>query len=150
MTIELMKQFGISVSSVVNTTWTSYTISPGRYISPSVVDVEGDASSSSYFMAAAVLSNAYRNSNSTIHVMGCGDRSIQGDVEFASALRNMGVNITTTATTIQVTPGGSLHPIDWDCVAIPDAAMTLAVITSTIPGEQDTLLCVFLFNYVDV
>ena len=134
MTTELMKQFGISLSCSVNATSTSYVISPGKYISPTVIDVEGDASSSSYLLAAAVLCNAYHNSNSTIHVLGCGDSSLQGDIQFASALRRMGVNITTTATTMKVTPGGSLQPLDLDCVAIPDAAMTLAVIASTIPG----------------
>lgn len=65
-------------------------------------------------------------------VRGAGRDSIQGDVAFAHALATMGANVMQGADWIEVrgidTEDGRLRGIELDCTAIPDAAMTLAVL----------------------
>lgn len=62
---------------------------------------------------------------------GVGRNSIQGDVAFAEALNQMGANVMAGDDWIEVrgvdTPSGRLQGIELNCLAIPDAAMTLAV-----------------------
>ncbi|MFM9155286.1 MAG: 3-phosphoshikimate 1-carboxyvinyltransferase, partial [Polynucleobacter victoriensis] len=87
--------------------------------------VEGDASSASYFLAAGAIAGG------PVRVTGVGKNSIQGDVAFAQALAQMGAKVTSGDDWIEVhgvnTPNGKLKGIELDCLAIPDAAMTLAV-----------------------
>jgi 3-phosphoshikimate 1-carboxyvinyltransferase len=49
-----------------------------KYVSPGTCNVEGDASSASYFLAGAAITGG------TVRVEGCGTESIQGDVQFAA------------------------------------------------------------------
>ena len=59
---------------------------------------------------------------------GVGRRSIQGDVAFADALARMGAIVRMGDDWIEAAAGDALRGITLDCVAIPDAAMTLAVV----------------------
>ena len=119
ITTRLMSRFGVGV---VQDGWRSFGILPGsRYESPGVVDVEGDASSASYFLAAGALGGG------PVRVTGVGRNSIQGDVAFADALARMGATIRSGDDWIEASGGGRLTGITQDCVSIPDAAMTLAV-----------------------
>jgi 3-phosphoshikimate 1-carboxyvinyltransferase len=59
---------------------------------------------------------------------GVGRRSIQGDVAFADALSSMGAMVRSGDDWIEAAAGEQLRGITLDCVAIPDAAMTLAVV----------------------
>ena len=72
-------------------------------------------------------------------VRGAGRDSIQGDVAFAHALSMMGANVTQGSDWIEVrgigTDDGLLQGIDLDCTAIPDAAMTLAVLGMFATGK---------------
>jgi 3-phosphoshikimate 1-carboxyvinyltransferase len=62
-------------------------------------------------------------------VTGVGRHSIQGDVAFADVLARMGATIDRGDDWIEAASGPrGLSGIDIDCVAIPDAAMTLAVV----------------------
>ncbi len=65
-----------------------------------------------------------------MRVTGVGRASIQGDVAFADVLARMGANDRATATTgSRRAPGrAGFAASTIDCVAIPDAAMTLAVV----------------------
>ncbi|TMQ91729.1 3-phosphoshikimate 1-carboxyvinyltransferase, partial [Escherichia coli] len=49
--------------------------------------VEGDASSASYFLAAAAIRGG------TVKVIGIGRNSMQGDISFAAVLQKMGAAI---------------------------------------------------------
>ncbi|HIP76508.1 MAG TPA: 3-phosphoshikimate 1-carboxyvinyltransferase, partial [Psychromonas hadalis] len=82
--------------------------------------VEGDASSASYFLAAAAIKGG------TIKVTGIGRKSVQGDIQFADVLEKMGANIEWGDDYIKAT-GAPLTAIDMDLNHIPDAAMTIAV-----------------------
>ncbi len=120
ITLNLMHRFGVSV---VRDGWQSFSIAAGqRYVSPSVITVEGDASSASYFLAAGVLGQG------PVRVEGVGRTSIQGDVRFADALAQMGANIVYEDNTITASAGQFLRAVDMDFNHIPDAAMTIAVV----------------------
>ena len=73
----------------------------------------------------------------TVTVNGCGTDSIQGDVNFARVLEQMGATVSWTPTSVTVTgpARGGLKGIDIDMVAMPDAAMTLAVAALFAEGQ---------------
>ncbi len=122
MTIKLMARFGVTVENDNDKT---FTIRAGQtYRSPGQIFTEGDASSASYFLAGAAITGG------TVTVEGCGSESVQGDTYFATVLGMMGAKVDWTPNSITVTrPAGTkLKGIDVDCGAIPDAAMTLAIV----------------------
>ncbi len=91
--------------------------SPGRFV------VEGDASSASYFVAAAAIAAVEK----PLRIEGVDSASIQGDIAFAEAARAMGAIIKSGDGWLDVRRGRwPLAAIDLDCNALPDAAMTLA------------------------
>lgn len=121
ITLAMMARFGVQVA---RDGWSSFTVPAGsRYTAPGVVHVEGDASSASYFLAAGAIGGG------PVRVEGVGHDSIQGDVRFVEALRQMGARITMGPNWIEASApeSGRLQGIDLDCNHIPDAAMTLAV-----------------------
>jgi 3-phosphoshikimate 1-carboxyvinyltransferase len=125
ITLKLMKRFGVDVR---NDNWQRFYIPANQgqpYSSPGTLYVEGDASSASYFLAAGAIGEG------PVRVTGVGRNSIQGDVAFADALNQMGANVMAGDDWIEVrgvdTPSGKLQGIELNCLAIPDAAMTLAV-----------------------
>ncbi|WP_392567109.1 3-phosphoshikimate 1-carboxyvinyltransferase [Utexia brackfieldae] len=117
ITIKMMDRFGVKVD---NHDYHTFMIkgkqqyqSPGQYL------VEGDASSASYFLAAAAIKGG------TVRVTGIGKHSLQGDTQFADVLAKMGAKITWADDYIECTRG-ELNGIDMDMNHIPDAAMTIA------------------------
>lgn len=119
ITLNLMRRFGVTVEQ---DGWQSFTVQPGqRYASPGFINVEGDASSASYFLAAGAIAGG------PVRVEGVGRDSIQGDVRFADALEQMGATITRGDNWIEASSNGVLKAIDADFNHIPDAAMTIAV-----------------------
>ncbi|MFS2007236.1 3-phosphoshikimate 1-carboxyvinyltransferase [Duganella sp. CT11-25] len=119
ITLNLIRRFGVKVEQ---NGWASFTITPGQvYQSPGTIHVEGDASSASYFLAAGAIAGG------PVRVEGVGKDSIQGDVRFAAALEQMGVQITMGDNWIEARSSGVLKAIDADFNHIPDAAMTIAI-----------------------
>ena len=119
ITLNLMRRFGVTVEQ---DGWASFTVQAGqRYQSPGLIHVEGDASSASYFLAAGAIGGG------PVRVEGVGRDSIQGDVRFAEALEQMGVQITMGDNWIEARGNGPLKAVDMDFNHIPDAAMTIAV-----------------------
>jgi 3-phosphoshikimate 1-carboxyvinyltransferase len=121
ITLALMARFGVTVE---REGWHRFTLPAGQqYRSPGELRVEGDASSASYFLAAGAIATG------PVRVEGIGRGSLQGDVRFANALEQMGAQISMGDSWIEARApaSGRLRPIDLDCNAIPDAAMTLAV-----------------------
>ena len=125
LTIGLMKKFGVDVEIIGDMDGTPSFHIPGSasYKSPESILVEGDASSASYFIAGAAITGG------TVTVRGCGSESVQGDVDFANVMEQMGATVTWATESITVTrdPSVKLKGVDVDCGKIPDAAMTLAV-----------------------
>lgn len=117
ITIKMMATFGVNVE---NQNYQKFIIKAGQnYLSPKHYLVEGDASSASYFLAAAAIKGG------TVRVTGIGKNSLQGDTQFAKVLEKMGAKITMTENYIECSRG-ELHGIDMDMNHIPDAAMTIA------------------------
>ena len=120
ITAHLMGRFGVAVEQ---DGWRSFCVPAGaRYTSPGAIQVEGDASSASYFLAAGAIAGG------PVRVTGVGRRSIQGDVAFADALARMGAVIHGGDDWIEARAGRALDGVTIDCTSIPDAAMTLAVV----------------------
>ncbi len=120
ITTHLMARFGVTVE---RDEWRSFRVPAGaRYASPGTLHVEGDASSASYFLAAGAIGGG------PVRVTGVGHHSIQGDVAFADALARMGAQIDGGDDWIEARSGPALNGVALDCTAIPDAAMTLAVV----------------------
>ena len=125
ITLNLLARFGIAVQ---RDGWQSFTIPAGsHYRSPGNIHVEADASSASYFIALGAIAATGKGQQS-IKVMGVGADSIQGDIHFVEAARQMGARINSGPNWLEISRGSwPLKAIDLDCNHIPDAAMTLAV-----------------------
>jgi len=118
ITTHLMGQFGVSIE---HQDFQHFDIEPATYQSPETLLVEGDASSASYFLAAGAIAGT------GVTVFGVGSDSVQGDIAFVDVLMKMGARVSRSAQSITVRPG-KLKGVDLDLNAIPDAAMTLAVL----------------------
>lgn len=129
LTLHLLRLFGVEIE---NHQWQRFTLPGGQKLcSPGEVMVEGDASSASYFLAAAAIAGG------CVRVSGVGKQSVQGDVQFACVLEKMGAKITWEENAITCCRG-TLHGIDMDMNAIPDAAMTIA--TTALFAEGTTTI----------
>ncbi len=118
ITLDTMAKFGITVQ---NDNYQSFIISGNQtYIAPGDIMVEGDASSASYFLAAAAIGQG------PVRVHGTGNASVQGDAAFARVLEQMGAKVEYSDYWIEVTGTGELNGVDVDLNHIPDAAMTIA------------------------
>ncbi len=122
ITLSLMARFGVAVA---RQGWQAFEVpAAAGYRSPGEVSIEGDASAASYFLAAGAVGGG------PVRVLGAGRDSIQGDVRFAEALAAMGARIEMGADWIEARAPlhGGLKAVTLDGNAIPDAAMTLAVV----------------------
>lgn len=117
ITLNLMATFGVNVE---NEDYRAFHIrGQQQYQAPGDYLVEGDASSASYFLAAAAIKGG------TVKVTGIGRNSMQGDIRFADVLEKMGASVEWGDDFIACTRG-DLNAIDLDMNHIPDAAMTIA------------------------
>lgn len=117
ITLKMMARFGVEVE---NHGYQRFSCrSDQSYKSPGTFLVEGDASSASYFLAAAAIKGG------KVRVNGVGRDSMQGDVLFGEVLEQMGARITWGEDFIEAEKG-ELKAVDLDLNHIPDAAMTIA------------------------
>ncbi|AVT59087.1 3-phosphoshikimate 1-carboxyvinyltransferase [Pectobacterium versatile] len=130
ITLHMMKAFGIEVR---HENYQQFFVA-GRqqYRSPGDYLVEGDASSASYFLAAAAIKGG------VVRVTGVGRNSVQGDIRFADVLEKMGATVRWGEDYIEC-ERGELHAIDMDMNHIPDAAMTIATAALFAQGGTTTL-----------
>lgn len=129
ITLALMNRFGVEVQ---NHNYQRFVIKGQQhYQAPGDFLVEGDASSASYFLAAAAIAGG------TVKVTGIGKNAVQGDIHFADALEAMGATVDWGFDYISVTRN-QLHGIARDYNAIPDAAMTIA--TTALFAQGPTLI----------
>ena len=128
ITLNLMRTFGVTVE---RDGWRAFILRKGQtYRSPGVLHVEGDASSASYFLAAAAIAGG------PVRVEGIGRNSIQGDVRFVDVLAKMGAYVEYGDNFIEVRSGDALKGIDEDFNLIPDAAMTVAMLAVYADGPS--------------
>ena len=119
ITLKLLSQFGIKYQ---NDEWKNFILkAPSRFKSPKHIQVEGDASSASYFFAAGAIAGS-------VEVVNINKSSIQGDLEFLKVIKKMGAKIEYLSNSIKVSKNHGLIGMTIDCKNIPDAAMTLAIL----------------------
>ena len=119
ITLAVMETFGVQV---VNEDYKYFRIAGGQQYQPRIYNVEPDASSASYFFAAAALTGG-RVTVKHLHL-----DSPQGDIGFVHILQQMGCQVTASDSGITVTGPRQLKGIDVDMRAISDTALTLAAI----------------------
>lgn len=126
LTLCIMKSFGVVAH---HENFQKFVV-PGNqnYESPGSYLVEGDASSASYFLAAAAIKGG------TVRVHGIGNQSVQGDVQFLDVLEKMGASVCRSNDWVEVS-GHQLTGIDMDLNHIPDAAMTIATTALFAKGQ---------------
>ncbi|MBD9666334.1 3-phosphoshikimate 1-carboxyvinyltransferase [Variovorax paradoxus] len=134
ITLNLLARFGIAVR---REGWERFTIPAGsRYGSPGDIHVEADASSASYFIALGAIATG-ASGQASIRIEGVGADSIQGDIRFIEAARQMGAQVDSGPNWLDVRRGAwPLKAIDLDANHIPDAAMTLAVMALYADGPS--------------
>jgi 3-phosphoshikimate 1-carboxyvinyltransferase len=125
MTLRLMEQWGAK-ATVENGT----IVVPGeqRYTPQQPFAIEPDASSASYFAAAAALTGG------TVVLEGLRTDSVQGDVAFLRLLERMGARLDWRAGGVQVSGTGRLEGVDISMNAMPDMVPTLAAIAPLCSG----------------
>ncbi len=127
LTVAMMRAFGARVHQTGNT----YRVEAFGYRSPGSYEIEGDASGASYFLALGAIAGG------PVRVQGVGRASLQGDLAFTELLRAMGASIEMGESWVQASaPPGRLRAIRADATAIPDAAMTAAVLALFADGPS--------------
>lgn len=119
ITLAVMEAFGVQV---IHEDYKYFRIEGGQQYQPRIYNVEPDASSASYFFAAAALTGG-RVTVKHLHL-----DSPQGDIGFVHVLERMGCQVAVSDSGITVTGPRQLKGIDVDMRAISDTALTLAAI----------------------
>ncbi|MDE0300491.1 MAG: 3-phosphoshikimate 1-carboxyvinyltransferase [Candidatus Poribacteria bacterium] len=126
ITISVMETFGVQV---VNHDYRYFQIASGQKYEPREYAIEPDASSASYFFAAAALTGG------RVRVNNLTSDSTQGDTRFVDILEKMGCRVNRNSSGIEVMGPEQLTGIDVDMNAISDTALTLAAI-APFAGER--------------
>jgi 3-phosphoshikimate 1-carboxyvinyltransferase len=119
ITLAMMERFGVRVHRDGNT----FNV-PALSYAATDYTIEPDASTASYFLAAAAITGR------SVTIPGLGSNSLQGDLGFANVLARMGADVTLTKDSVTVTgaSGGQLSGITVNMRDISDTAPTLAAI----------------------
>ncbi len=122
ITLNLLARFGVNVQ---RDGWQRFTVPRGsRLKTPGRIAVEGDASGASYFIGMGAIAAV----DEALRIEGIGKDSIQGDIRFVDAARAMGAHVVVDDHAVEIRRSAwPLKAVHLDCNAIPDAAMTLAV-----------------------
>jgi len=126
ITLDVMKQFGVQV---VRDGYSYFRIPSGQVYRPREFTIQGDASSASYFWAAAAVTGG---TVVTENIYPFTTR--QGDIRFLDILERMGCVIEKKLDRV-VIHGGTLSGIETDMSTMPDMVPTLAAIALFARGE---------------
>lgn len=128
MTVGMLGEWGLRVTAptpgVYQVPGNQRVMLPDNYVDYAI---EPDASSASYFFAAAAITGG------SVTVRGMKRDMLQGDVMFVDCLRAMGCEVTESAEGITVV-GKPLKGIDEDMNFISDTVMTLAAVACFADG----------------
>jgi 3-phosphoshikimate 1-carboxyvinyltransferase len=118
MTLDVMRAFGAKPRAL---SAVEYRVGNSHRYRGTEYTVEGDASSASYFLAAAAITGG------TVRIINLAPSSHQGDTAFIRILESMGCTTNLRGNTINLT-GGPLTGVDVDMNALPDCVPTLAIV----------------------
>lgn len=124
MTLAMLRQWEYTARRVSSS---RFEVENDGHHNPMTYVIEPDASSASYFFAAAAISGG----RVTVH--GMKREMLQGDVKFVDALEKMGCRVEECDAGITV-HGNPLKGIDIDMNAISDTVMTLATVACFAKG----------------
>jgi len=126
ITINVMEEFGILVE---HDNYDSFKVPSGQKYRAGEFAVQGDASSASYFWAAAaVTGGTITTENINPHT------TLQGDIKFIDVLERMGCYVKKESDRV-IVRGGTLSGIDEDMSNMPDMVPTLAAIALFAKGR---------------
>lgn len=130
MTLKLMAQFGVKHHVIDDFT---IEVLPQIYKTARLT-IEPDASTASYFFAAAALTK------SKVVIPDLGSGSMQGDLRFLSVLEQMGCQVKIKRSRIEVVGPEHLQAVgDVDMTGFSDTFMTLAIMAPFLPAPTKIL-----------
>ena len=125
LTLEVMGDFGISY---YREGYRYFQLPGGQSYSPRDYEIEADASSASYFWAAAAITGG------RVTITNLSLESSQGDAAFPLVLQRLGCRVESSPAGVTVA-GGPLQGVRVDLAAMPDLVPTLAVVAAFARGE---------------
>ena len=126
MTLRVMRSFGVKV--IADDDLSYFEIPRSRYKGREY-QIEGDASSASYFWAAAAVTGG------SVEVVNVPKNSMQGDTALVGILEDMGCKVKYTETGISVSGPEELRGVEVDMADCPDVVPTLAVVAARAKGK---------------
>ena len=126
LTLDVMEAFGIQVE---RKGYSYFKVPSGQGYSPRQFNVEGDASSASYFWAAAAVTGG-RMVTENIYPQ----KTRQGDIRLLHILEKMGCRVERKSDHVLV-HGGMLSGIEADMSTMPDMVPTLAAVALFADGK---------------
>lgn len=129
MTAAVMAAFGVT-AEIDEVNWRTLAVRPGQRYRGRAYRIEPDASSASYFFAAAAVTGG------RVRLEGLGSTSTQGDLRFIDVLAAMGAEVREEKDAVEVIgpTGGRLRGGEFDMAHISDTAQTLAAIAPFADG----------------
>jgi 3-phosphoshikimate 1-carboxyvinyltransferase len=125
LTLEVLEDFGISY---YREGYRFFQVPGGQVYQPLDYAIEADASSASYFWAAAAITGG------KVTITNLSMDSCQGDAAFPRVLARLGCAVESSEAGLTV-QGGPLTGITVDMAAMPDLVPTLAVVAALAQGE---------------
>ena len=125
ITLSVLNAFGITFT---REGYQRFVVPGGQSYHARHYDIEADASSASYFWAAAGLTGG------RVTIANLDLESVQGDIDFLSVLARMGCHLISAPEGITV-EGGPLKGTPMDMSAMPDLVPTLGVLAAFAEGE---------------
>ncbi len=126
LTLEVMDRFGVRVE---REGYSRFKVPVGPGYRPADYQVEGDASSASYFWSAAAVTGGTVATENVFP-----ESSLQGDMSFLDLLEKMGARVGKEARRA-VVQGRTLAGIEADMSAMPDMVPTLAALALFAKGK---------------
>lgn len=125
LTLEVLGYFGIAY---YREGYRYFQLPGGQCYLPRAYEIEADASSASYFWAAAALTGG------RVTITNLSLESSQGDAAFPAVLRRMGCAVESTPAGLTV-QGGPLQGVEVNMATMPDLVPTLAVLAAFAAGD---------------
>ncbi len=125
LTLDMQRKFGVIIN---NNDYKTFSLARVQNYVPSDVIIEPDASSASYFFAAAAITRK------KINIRGLGSSSLQADLKFVDVLKKMGCEVIKNKSEV-IVKGKRLKGISVDLNSSPDIVQTLAVTACFAEGK---------------
>lgn len=125
ITLAVLSAFGVTYTREA---YRRFVLPGGQSYRSREYSIEADASSASYFWAAAALTGG------RVTIANLDLESVQGDIDFLSVLARMGCRLNSSPTGLTV-EGGPLKGIQMNMSSMPDLVPTLGVLAAFADGE---------------